>query len=154
MRLTMTLLGDVALDRTLGRVAEGVEDMRPAWQALARRFETAMERQFESEGSWGGTPWPPLSPDYARWKARVAPGQPILRLTNLLVDSLTDLESPASVHVIEPDFMVLGTAVEYGAFHHEGAGNLPQRKIVALPEAERRQWVKVVQRFILTGEAE
>lgn len=146
-RLTFAVFGDVQVDRTLEGIEENVADMRPAWSALRQRFLTIERRQFATQGGYSGG-WSPLSPAYARWKARHYPGKTILRRTDALWRSLT--EGPM-VAVLEPDYMVLGTSVEYAEYHQLGGGRLPRRRPVELADAERREWVKVLQSFIRTG---
>lgn len=149
--LTFTFYGDVQLSRTLDRFAENVDDARPAWEAIADRFAHVERRQFRSEGRASSGGWAPLSPRYGAWKARHYPGRPILERDGDLVRSLT--RRPFGVEVILPDRMVIGSAVPYGQHHQRGGPNLPRRRPIELTEAERQVWVKVLQRFIVTGEA-
>lgn len=142
--------GDVQLKRTLDRFAENVADARPAWEAIAERFVHVERRQFATEGGAFSGGWAPLSPNYAAWKARHYPGRPILVREDELRASLT--KRPLGVEVIEPGFMLIGSAVPHGRYHQRGQG-VPRRRPVELDEAERRAWVKVVQRFIVTGVA-
>lgn len=149
VELRLAFYGEHQIDRTLARFAEAASDARPAWEAMADRFAKAEARQFRSEGSYGSGGWAPLSPRYAAWKQRHYPGRRILERTGDLKRSLTD--RPFGIEVIEPGFMVLGSAVSYGAYHQAGGPNLPRRRPVELPESERREWVKILQRFIVTG---
>lgn len=148
-RLTFAFYGEVQLDRTLERFT-AVEDMRPAWNAIADRFAHVERRQFAGEGTFSGG-WSPLSPRYARWKARHYPGKTILRRTDDLWRSLT--ERPFGIDIIEKQTMVIGSDVEYGAYHQAGAGRLPRRRPIELTDRERATWVKIVQRYLVTGEA-
>lgn len=148
--LSFSFYGDDQLRRTIARTVEAAADMRPAWEVLADRFAAMERRQFDTEGKFGSGGWAPLSPRYAAWKARHYPGKTILRRTDRLYHSLTS--RPLGVEVIEPAFAILGSAVPYGEHHQHGGGNLPRRRPVELPESERRQWVKVVQRFLIVGE--
>lgn len=148
-RLTLTFYGDTQVDRTLERMAGDVEDARPAWEVLAERFRNNELRQFRTEGQHASGGWAPLSADYAAWKARHYPGKPILERTGDLKRSLT--ERPFGVEVLEPGFMLVGSAVPYGEYHQQGTPRMPRRRPVELPEDERREWVRVLQRFIVTG---
>lgn len=148
--ITFTFFGEAQLSRTLARSLEAVDDLRPVWEVLAERFVALELRQFATEGKYGSGGWAPLSPRYAEWKARHYPGKTILRRTDDLWKSLT--HRPLGIEVIEPHFAVFGSAVEYGRYHQEGGPNLPRRRPVEFPESERREWVKVLQRFIVTGE--
>lgn len=149
LRFTFTIEGETQIDRTLARFADNVGDASALWDKLADRFARVERRQFDSEGAYGSGGWPALSPKYAAWKARHYPGKPILEREGDLRASLT--ERPFGIEVIEPGFMVLGSGIDYGRFHQAGAGRLPQRRPVELPESERRTWVRLIQRFIVTG---
>lgn len=139
------------LDRTLARFADNVGDARAVWEVLADRFASLNRRQFATEGAHGGgVPWQALSPDYAEWKERHYPGKPILERTGDLLTSLT--VRPFGVEVIEREFMVLGSGVEYAPYHQSGGDRLPQRRPVELTEGARRDWVRRLQRFVVTGE--
>lgn len=144
--IRLELGGDVQLHRTLERFTEAVGDMRPAWGALRDRFVALEKRQFQSEGQAASGGWSPLSPTYAAWKARNYPGKTILRRTDELFESLT--EGPA-IFISEPSYMVIGTDVPYAAYHQAGGPNLPQRRPVELPEAERVAWGRVMQNHIM-----
>lgn len=150
MRFTFSIEGETQIDRTLLRWAEGVEDATDLWDALADRFASIQKRQFRSEGDYGSGGWQALSPAYAAWKARAYPGKTILRRTDALYNSLT--RRPFGVEVIEPSRMAVGSGIDYGRLHQAGGGSLPQRRVVELPESERRHWVNLIQRFIVTGQ--
>lgn len=145
VRLKFSVFGDVQLDRTLARFSEAASDMRPAWEILRDRFLVLERRQFATEGGYGSGGWSPLSPTYAAWKARVAPGAKILHLTGELEDSLT--QGP-QIDIRTESIMILGSAVSHGEYHQRGDG-VPQRRPVELRESERREWVKVMQRWII-----
>jgi phage gpG-like protein len=147
--ISFTFFGDAQLDRRLERMTGHTEDARPAFEAIRESFLAAERRQFSTQGGYASGGWAPLSPRYAEWKARHYPGQPILRRTDELFRSLT--EGP-EINVIEPQFALFGSAVPYGEFHQHGTARMPMRKPVELPEALRRRWVKILQRWIITGE--
>ena len=149
MRFRFEVEGEVQVDRTLARFAENVGDATPLWDSLATRFARIEARQFKSEGAYGSGGWPALSPRYAAWKAKHYPGKPILERTGELKDSLT--RRPLGIEVLTPSSMTVGSGIDYGRFHQAGGGRLPQRRPVELPESERRTWVRLIQRFIVTG---
>lgn len=147
---TLSFYGEEQVSRTLLRYQQGALDMRPAWERLARRFQRNERQQFASEGAYASGGWAPLSPAYAAWKARHYPGKPILERTGALKASLT--ERPFGIEVLETGFMVVGSHVDYGAYHQRGGGRLPRRRPVELPEAERREWVRIIQERIVRGD--
>lgn len=150
VNIRLSFWGDEQLNRTIDRTLDALDDARPAWEVIATSFARAERRQFRTEGGYGSGGWRPLSPRYAAWKARHYPGKTILRRTDRLYRSLT--ERPLGVEVLLPRRMVIGSDIEYGRFHQLGDG-LPRRRPVELPESLRREWVKVVQRYIVTGHA-
>lgn len=151
MRFTFAVEGEEQIDRTLTRMADDLEDLRPVWEVLADRFVIVERRQFDTEGAYGSGGWTPLSPTYGAWKAAHYPGKGILERSGALRESLT--RRPFGVEVIEAKSMTIGSGIDYGAYHQKGGGNLPQRRPVELPATERREWVKAVQRFVMTGVA-
>lgn len=149
-RFTFSMFGEEQINRTLLRFADNVHDATPVWEKLAAKFATLEKRQFNSEGQSGSGGWVPLSPTYAAWKRRHFPGRRILERTGDLRKSLT--ERPFAVEQIEPGFMVLGSDVAYGAFHQRGGDHLPRRRPVELTAYQRTDWIKTIQRFIVTGD--
>lgn len=150
-RFTFSVEGETQVDRTLARFADNIGDASGVWRKLADRFAALNRRQFATEGASGSGGWAPLSPKYAAWKSTHYPGKPILERTGALRESLT--ERPFGVEVITPTGMVLGSGIDYGRYHQAGTSRMPQRRPVELPEGERRQWVNLIQRFIVTGRA-
>jgi len=53
-------------------------DLRPFWPRVVPLFVGWMSQQFETEGVYWGTPWAPLSPEYAARKAITHPGKGLL----------------------------------------------------------------------------
>lgn len=149
VRLRFTVYGDTQVDRSIARVENAAADMRPVWEVLRARFLRLEARQFATEGTYSGG-WPALSPPYAAWKARAYPGKTILRRTDDLWRSL--VQGPA-VAILEPALMILGSDVDYGEHHQKPAipGRPPQRRPIELTENERREWVRIMQRYIITG---
>jgi hypothetical protein len=148
-RLTFDVLGEVQLDRTLARVGVGLTDARPLWEDLTDRFVRFTRRQYDTEGGAGSGGWQALSPRYAAWKARHYPGKPILERTGRSKRLVT--VRPLQVEELSASRMVIGATDDVLRYHQHGAGNLPRRRVVDLPESERRTWVRRSHRFLMTG---
>lgn len=146
----LSMFGSTQVERTLLRFGEWASDMRPAWRAIRDDFVEAEREQFDTEGRYGSGDWAPLSPAYAAWKATARPGRPILVFDGLLRASLTD---ELAIDVIEAHAMAVGSDVDYGLYHQHGTDRMPARPPVDLPESWRRNAVRTVQRFLVTGEA-
>ncbi|MDQ2737385.1 MAG: phage virion morphogenesis protein [Actinomycetota bacterium] len=150
MDLEVTVDGDTQLQRTLTRFAGRVQDVSPAFAKIADTIATGEEQQFTTEGRYGSGGWAALSPKYRAWKERRYPGMPILVRTGALRASLT--QRPFGVEHIGPLEMTIGTALPYSRFHQQGTARMPQRRPLELPDEERTALVKVLQKFIVSGE--
>lgn len=148
-RITFEFEGEVQLDRTLQRFELAAADATPVWHQLGDRFAEASRQQFDTEGSYGSGGWDPLSPRYAAWKARRYPGKPIMRRSDDTYNSLT--QRPFGIENITEHSAEFGTGLAYPPFHQRGEGNNPVRKVVDLPESERRIWAKALQSWLVTG---
>lgn len=139
--------GDHAAVR-LRDLAQRGTNPRPVWPVLAARF-TAMEReQFATEGHGR---WPALAPSTLRSKPA---GQPMMRRTDRLYESLTGADGPA----INEQFghvARFGTDVPYARYHQRGVkGRLPRRRVVQFTAAERAAWIRIMRRYVVTGRLE
>lgn len=149
MRITFDFYGDTQVDRTIARMQDRVEDATPVWETLVGRFIALEKRQFATQGAAASGGWAPLSPRYAAWKARHYPGKKILERTGALKRSLT--QRPLPIEDLKPDSMVIGSDNEIGGYHQSGTDRMPRRRPVELTESARRDWVKRIQRYVLTG---
>jgi len=141
--------GDVQLARSLSRFGNSVKDYRPAFRDIIKLFYEMEKKQFESEGGYGSGGWAPLSADYDEWKAKNFPGKPILQLTGKLMSALTN-KTGETIQEIEPLLLKLGTNLKYGLFHQTGTKKMPARKPIEMTEHDKREWVKVIQKYLVT----
>jgi hypothetical protein len=150
--LSFDFYGDQQVERTLDRWEANVIDATPAWDAIVDDFVKIERAQFRTEGRRGSGGWAPLSPRYARWKATHYPGKPILQREGDLVGSLT--ERPLGIEVILPHYLAMGSDVEHGEYHQapKPGSHVPRRRPIDLTEADRRRWVKILQRHIVHGD--
>lgn len=150
IQFTATVEGVEVLNRAFNRVEEYISDFRPLWPAVAQEFYAIEREQFDSEGAAGASgKWAALSPAYKKWKEIHFPGQPILRLTNALAESLTDLEASDAIFRPSADELVIGTKVPYATAHQRGSGFMPARPPISLNEAQKRRIQKAIQRGLV-----
>lgn len=147
LTLTFEFYGDEQVTRTLEAISDRITNSREAFDTMGDRLEAAEIRQFDSEGGYGSGGWPALSPAYAAWKAKHYPGAPILVRTGALREDLT--QRPFSIDVVEDRMALFGSAVPYGRFHQGGTDQMPRRRPIELPNSEREEWAKVMQRWIM-----
>jgi len=134
-------------------MAERAEDTSPAWRRWGDDVTAAFREQFDSQGvRLTGDVWAPLSPRYAAWKARHFPGQPILRLTDVLFASMT--HRPLGVDRVTDHSGEFGTNVRsrrgapYPYYLQHGTRFMPARPLVRrtpdlveAASAHLRRWI-------------
>jgi len=121
------------LRRFQRQLPERVQRVYVQWNL---RYRTYIQRRF-NRFSRGGGDWPPLK--YRQGS--------ILRDTNTLYTALTPSMTAPSGSISQPgrDGLVIGyggnashpggpTIAQIAKWHHDGAGNLPVRKIIVLPD--------------------
>lgn len=146
IHFTADVLGEQTINRAFNRVEQFITDFRNIWPAVITEFYAIEIEQFQSEGSRGITgKWAPLSPAYRRWKEIHYPGEPILRLTHALVNSLTTPDALDSILRPEKDELVIGSSVPYAVFHQTGTGIMPARPPIAMNETSKRRIQKAIQ---------
>lgn len=134
----------------LERYQENFRDAEPAFEAMADFQRSIWERQFDQEGAYTGNGWAALSPPYGRWKQRHYPGKPILELSGLLRESMT--QRPFGIDEITHNQMVIGTGVPYASYHQHGTDTMPARPIIEKPSAkDRLQFAKYLHNWIVKG---
>lgn len=148
---TFEVAGEKQIARRFTRLDAAVADMTPAFKDITKSFYAGEKKQFETEGGWGSGGWLPLSPAYEAWKD---PSLSIMELSGDLKAALTGMVPPntaGNVEIIESNQLILGTDIDYAIYHQSNAprtSNLPQRKVIELPESERKKWTSIIHEHI------
>lgn len=138
--------GDVVLNRSFNRINEYISDFRSVWPSVADEFYKIINEQFASEGSHGASgKWAPLTPAYKKWKTVHFPGDPTLKATHSLFDSMTNPDAADAIFKPEKDQLTIGSKVPYAVAHQRGGGSLPARPIISLTEDDQRRLQKAIQ---------
>lgn len=109
-------------------LAANIQDWRKnIWtQVVEGAMKPWLRKQFESEGHGEYGKWAPLTPRYARWKAKHYPGKKILERTGAMKG---DLLSPENRGVQTPRTLTYGTNILYAKFHQKGTKHMVARRI-------------------------
>jgi len=147
--LSFESAGAKPISLMLERWQHNLADATPAFDALAQyQTKVVNARQFEEQGSVETGKWSPLSPPYARWKARVRPGRPILVFDG---DLRREMTVPGKgVYDVWRSGMTVGTDIDYAKYHQNGTPGMPARPLIGTPrKADTRHFGKILQRFIV-----
>lgn len=145
MQLRVEAVGDTIVRRHLLAMADRTADASPAMGSIIDALYDAARQQFDTQGAYGGTPWPANADTTVERKAREGLDPRILHATLDLRQSLTE-EGGENIAIATHDGVVFGTTVPHAAFLRE------RYPMVRVPERERRNWVKIVQKWIIDGD--
>jgi phage gpG-like protein len=166
LTFTMSVPGDrfAQIQRSLGRFSAGVQDLRQPFDEIADDFLAVEQGQFATLGAAESGGWAPLNPEYAKWKTKAFPGQPLLVRTGRLRAALTTTNGD-SIRSVQPLELRLGVndgAVPYAKFHQsgtlgsfeqrdkvEGLPGMPRRPPVEFSEKTRKRWVLTIRRYLV-----
>lgn len=120
---------------------------------IANSVHRFFEKQFETEGAYGGDKWVPLAEKTMVWREQHhRTGMPILQFTRELWSSLVKRSSPLGYRIADDDSLLMGTSVQHAVKHQLGTddGRVPQRKIVpdVMPALEQQEWARLVREYV------
>jgi hypothetical protein len=153
VRIIFEVAGDVQLNRDIVRVGQRAQDMTPAFEQVADLWISETRTQFATEGRHASGGWKPLKQATIDAKRRQNLRPEILRAHDDLLHSLTVRGDTNMVLTITPGELDYGSKLPYAEVHQRPKpGNpLPQRRPVEFTESARRDTIKILQRFLLTG---
>jgi hypothetical protein len=150
LRFEFEAYGDKLVSRELVDMGGRSIDARPAFTLIADDLMASEKRRFNSRGF---STWAPLAESTIASKARRGLDPRVLHATTRLRDSLTRKHDPHQVLIIEPQFLVLGTNLDYAGYLQTGTRRMPARKPLGFPVGQRRKAIKRIQKFVVTGNA-
>jgi hypothetical protein len=139
-------LGVDVVRRQLLSMAGRTVDASPAMGSILDGLFESTSRRFATEGAHGGDPWKPLAQTTVEAKARQGLDPRIEHATLELRDSLTR-PGGANVAVARHDGLSFSSTVEHAQYAADRGDTLVQPT-----ELERRQWVRIVQAWIIEAD--
>lgn len=130
----------------LQKLAVFLTDLRAFWPRVVPLVTGWWRRQFETEGSFAGHAWSPLSPDYAARKASLYPGKGILQATGALRGAAS---RPARAQT--PTSLTLSIDDPKLGYHQAGTPRMPARPLVfgePLPAAATAELQVVAEEYV------
>lgn len=163
LRVSLDIAGEVQYERGFAAMDEELRDLSEPLRDVADLLVRSVGEQFATEGAHGlGSEWVPLEPRYAAEKeARYGP-HPILVRTGAMRDAFLVHGTRELTH----DHLLWGVTDQVdsdgdriavrAAAHQSGEGVVPQRKMIALTNLERRDidhqfvsWLTYMRRRLL-----
>lgn len=149
--MTLKPTGFRELQQRLIDVAARGRDARPALAEVAETFRDDQRANFAR----GGRPrWKPVSPEYAARKAREGRGTRVGVYTGGMRDSLIRKGDRYHLERIRPDELQVGTrnpvANLFNGKHK--VHKQPRRKLVSLTPTRRREYLRTVQDYLVSGD--
>lgn len=152
LNLQVDVAGEKQVDETLVGMIRLVEDWSPAFERIGDSFRDHTGQVFATEGAANASgKWPSLSEKYAKWKEKNFPGHPILTREGHLRNALSEEGDSGHIEEISAQEMTIGGSrdrpdgFDLGLTHHEGRGNNPTRRIIALPGGIVTDWMQIIQ---------
>lgn len=133
------------VQNAITQLSKKIADLRWLWPDIAGEFYKREQHLFDAQGEGA---WEPLSPNYAAWKSKYYPGQPLLVLRNDLRSSLVARLSAYAIYEPEPQALTLGSSVPYAMAHQYGykPRNLPARPPIIIDDETERRMEGVAER--------
>jgi hypothetical protein len=154
VRVTLTLEGEIVIDRVLAGLEARASNLAPAWPAVLQAFQAITARAFASEGASTGAAWAPLTPATQRDRVRQGfpAAHPILQRTGKLMRALTLGEGAYASMTASALTYRLSSEVDYFKYHQSNRARtkLPRRAPVLLTADDRTALMHPV-RLYLTG---
>lgn len=155
VRIVFEVAGDRQINREILHIGEHAGDAAPAFSAIADYMMNETAEQFATQGQHASDGWAPLKFSTLREKQKAGFGsRGILERTLALEDSLTRRKDPNQVLEIRPDSLIWGSKLPYALVHQRPKpGNpLPRRRPIEFTETARKNIVRILQRYVITGE--
>lgn len=157
-RVSIDVFGEREIARDILRKGGRMTDPAPAFAKISIMLTTRTARHWKSNGARSGKPWKPLADSTVAAKARNKKArfepEAILRLTGALWRSLTKRRDKNAIRTANSKELHWGSRVDYGKYHHSRKprkSNLPRRAVVDFLEKDKKDVLKVLQRWIITG---
>lgn len=136
----------VALD--LRNLGDRATDAEPALHQVADLFRSQIGDRFDAEGPG----WSPLKDSTVASKGRQGLSSKILQATGAGRASLAETGGD-NVEVVTGDTLIFGSSLGYMGFHQRGTSKMAQRKVIDFGSGDRAEHAKIIQRFIVEGDA-
>lgn len=149
-KLRLKIDGYTEFNRAIHGAMANADDLEPLFAAIAAEVRDSIAKRFAAEGAADGQPaWAPLSADYAAWKAKRYPGQPILQRTGALLEAATN---PTTTTTATSLTMTIEN--EYAIYHESRrprGSRLPRRAFMALSGQQRARITRLLRAHLRAG---
>jgi hypothetical protein len=149
------VLDEAQYARAFDAAPEEMQHLREPLGQIRDSIEHSVAEQFRTEGAHSGARWTALNPQYEKWKQQHYPDTGILTRTgaakNLLASpaATIDLTDRRLEWGIPEDARnQTGVLIRDYMEAHQAGRRVPQRKFIAITQAERRDWDRIIINYI------
>lgn len=142
--MTLQLTGAdraMSMDRDL---AARARDLRPAWRAIEQASARHQDRLFDTRGASGGS---------GAWAPKKSPRGKLLQKTRRLRKGVARPGGERVFLYTKQEVYLWSTRVPYAAFHHNGSGALPARRLIDPSPRDIDEYAEILTHWILDGRA-
>lgn len=155
MSVEITVTGDGSnAKRKLRGYKRRVKTPTPAWRKVGALISREVRRQFATRGTNFGTPWKPLTPEYAARKKAMGFPRQILVQSGKMRNSFT--QRPMDIERYQGQKATFGSNErkvkwhQFGTYRNGKRVNPPRPMLVLTPKL-RRQIAQAVEDHVLNG---
>ena len=136
-KIGFSVHGEDQYVRGFEATAEELRDLSEPLSNIGKMLRHDVAEQFLTEGAAGlHGRWRQLNPSYERWKREQGYDGPILVREGDMLRAATDKRSVT----VTPQRMIYEIDDPKAAYHQDGSGHLPQRRLVDLSPVQKRAW--------------
>jgi phage gpG-like protein len=142
INVSFTIEGERQLSRRFHNLKREFDNWTPAFkQAVTTLKDLFSNEVFSSKGGAIGENWPPLDPEYSRWKSMHYPGKGMLERTGEMKRSFQTL--------YKTDYGAVWNTASYFAYHQSNKprNKIPRRVMMKLGNEQREVVMKIFHRY-------
>ena len=149
--ISIGIEGSEEFKRKLGITISEVQNLKPVFEGPIKEYlKTEMKKQFSSQGSYGGSPWPSNSYKYNVWKSKKVGHTRLLEFSGRLKNSIIG-NTMYSRYVTSKNSLEFGTSVPYAKYQNNGTNRgIKPKRIFAMTPGQKKALVTIIQRELLS----
>ncbi|WP_292999587.1 phage virion morphogenesis protein [Nevskia sp.] len=137
------------LSAAIARYEQLVAAPEPLLDTIGQLLANSTEKRFDERTAPDGTPWAPVSEDYARRKqaGRATKRSAVVSDPGQVLELTLDLRRLVR-HQVVGDELLVGSDRPYAATHQFGRGGIPARPFLGVSPEDEREIGQIVRHYL------